>query len=70
MFYAQNNTLHVTYVPLTTDGHLITKTFISNAMIFYTNRLLPNPTKTNEQTNEPIKKPHKQNKHLNLLKSK
>jgi hypothetical protein len=41
---------------LTTDGHLITKTFISNAVPFYTNHPLPNPTKTKEQTKEPTNK--------------
>jgi hypothetical protein len=38
------------------DGHLIDKTFISSAVLFYTNHLLPNPTKTKEQTNEPANK--------------
>jgi len=45
---------------LTTDGHLIIKTFISNAVLFYTNHLLPDPTKQkNKPMNQQIK-PHKQ----------
>jgi len=51
---------------LTTDGrHLIIKTFISNAVLFYTNHLLANPTKTKGQTNKPTNKTAQTNKQTN-----
>ena len=54
---------------LTTDGHLITKRFVSNAVLFYTNHLLPSLQKQkNKPMNQQIKL-QKQNQHLNLLKS-